>query len=608
VKSGEISQSGILRQTVSLKAQTVLTKLVDAVSIYNIDVTNNIIQNDIVECIGDKYYSVLERYNAPVPCTIDFFVDASCRYIDDPKSQAILRYHLDRDRLLEAYAQNQIEHTAEYEITLEDGKVHTMRHKIILTHDDAGDGIIARCSTRDVTQMVEVSKNLNVAEDKIVLGMAVVESLVQDCNVIWLLDPERRTLELFRTLGNKFVQSTVNMGNQLQKYDDVLRKYVDDYVIDEDKERVLREAAMDEMVAGADRDGLRAVNYQRIDNEGKPSYRQVICAKSDITGGASTYVLAFRDIDEQMRKEMEIAQKQAEQIEFIKALAQDYLTVYRVNVEERTAEVIKLDGYKTKGVKGSGMVFAYDALVRQYIRERVYPEDQKALSEKMSLEKVVAALKNKKSYSSGYRYINNGEIYYCQFVFIKMPKTNYIVAGFKNVDDVVDAAKERESLLIMSETDMMTGLLNRGSGENKSTMLLEKNKAGMLCILDIDKFKSINDTYGHAIGDKVIISVAQCLKDAFRERDIVFRLGGDEFAVYAVGDIAEENARKIFDRFFNKISKLEIPEIGDRKITTSVGAVLVSEDNKRSFEELYKAADGCVYESKKSEGNVLNIC
>jgi len=310
VKSGEISQSGILRQTVSLKAQTVLTKLVDAISIYNFSVTDYVLQDDIVELLNGEYHSLLERYNAPSPCPVDYFVESSCQYIHDSKSKEILRNHFDRERLLEAFENGDIEHCAEYEIELEDGKVHTILHKIVLTQDDINEGVIARCSTRDITKMVEYSKNLNVAEDRIALGMAVIESLVQDCNVIWLVDPERRTLELYRTIGDKYVRSAVNMGTQLVKYDDVLRKYVDDYVIDSDKARVLKEAAMDVMVEGADREGLWAVNYQRMDDEGVPRFRQVICAKSTPNESESIYVLAFRDIDEQMRKEMDVAKKQ----------------------------------------------------------------------------------------------------------------------------------------------------------------------------------------------------------------------------------------------------------------------------------------------------------
>ena len=100
----------------------------------------------------------------------------------------------------------------------------------------------------------------------------------------------------------------------------------------------------------------------------------------------------------------------------------------------------------------------------------------------------------------------------------------------------IDAEKRiANRLLYLYETDLMTGIRNRGSGEKKIKDLLEQNCNGMFCLLDVDKFKLINDTFGHGVGDKVIIAIADCLKASFRKGDVVMRLGGDEYAVFADG-------------------------------------------------------------------------
>ena len=78
----------------------------------------------------------------------------------------------------------------------------------------------------------------------------------------------------------------------------------------------------------------------------------------------------------------------------------------------------------------------------------------------------------------------------------------------------------------------MTGLYNRGSGERQISHLLQEKTGGLLCLIDCDKFKTINDTYGHSTGDKVIIAVAETMQKSCRDKDVVLRLGGDEFAVF----------------------------------------------------------------------------
>ena len=170
--------------------------------------------------------------------------------------------------------------------------------------------------------------------------------------------------------------------------------------------------------------------------------------------------------------------------------------------------------------------------------------------------------------------------------------------------ELIDEAKRREEhLQNLAENDAMTGLKNRGAGERAFTDLISQGVEGMFCLLDADKFKSINDNFGHDVGDKVIKAIADCLKKNFRNSDVVVRLGGDEFVVYAVGITDEERGRMVIDRFFDLIDKIEIPELGERKITISLGAVIFNTDDDANFTEIYKRADGAAYKSKKVVGN-----
>lgn len=136
---------------------------------------------------------------------------------------------------------------------------------------------------------------------------------------------------------------------------------------------------------------------------------------------------------------------------------------------------------------------------------------------------------------------------------------------------------------------------------------MANGRTGMLCILDVDKFKDINDDYGHNVGDKVIRGIADALKHVFRDEDILFRLGGDEYALYVMDLLDKESAVELMDRFFTEISRIDIPELGSRQICVSAGAAFFKAGDTCSFEDLYKLADSGVYTGKKMVGSTLNF-
>ena len=182
--------------------------------------------------------------------------------------------------------------------------------------------------------------------------------------------------------------------------------------------------------------------------------------------------------------------------------------------------------------------------------------------------------------------------------------TDHILLAFESIDE---DKKRQETLRRRAETDMMTGVRNRGSGEALVRKAMAEGRRGMFCLLDADKFKSINDTFGHSVGDKVICAIASAMEKTFRGSDIVFRLGGDEFAAFSEGVSTQEIGEKIVDRLFDNINKIDIPELAGRKISLSVGASFYPATHEDSFEAMYKRADSGTYESKKQGGNTLTF-
>ena len=172
--------------------------------------------------------------------------------------------------------------------------------------------------------------------------------------------------------------------------------------------------------------------------------------------------------------------------------------------------------------------------------------------------------------------------------------------------ECIDAEKRRsEELLRLSETDRMTGLLNRTSGEERVSEMLAENAGGMFIMLDADKFKSVNDTYGHDVGDEVLIAVANAMKNSLRSGDILMRIGGDEFAAFAPGVETKEDGGTMIRRLFDSLRSNHIDALGGETISVSVGAAFCREGEVISFSRLYRYADECMYESKRSGGHCV---
>ena len=320
-------------------------------------------------------------------------------------------------------------------------------------------------------------------------------------------------------------------------------------------------------------------------------------------GSPISYIGLFTDVDE--KKSTEAALEN--QLYIFEALGRGYKNIFKVDPKKGLAEVLKLEGYVTEGVdKDHPKLMPYEKIIQNYIKNRVYSEDQSYLREAMSIQTVEKKLSKSQEYVSSYRVLDNGEIHFYQFKYMLL-EDGMIIVGFNNIDDIVNAARERETLKTLSETDQMTGLYNRGSGEGKVTQALLMGQGGLFCLLDIDKFKYFNDNFGHESGDKVIISVARALKSAFREEDTVFRLGGDEFAAYASYVRSQEEGEKILKRFTEKLAKIDIPEIKSTPITASIGATVIRAGEASDFSEKYKLIDSGVYESKKIKGSAVTF-
>lgn len=152
-----------------------------------------------------------------------------------------------------------------------------------------------------------------------------------------------------------------------------------------------------------------------------------------------------------------------------------------------------------------------------------------------------------------------------------------------------------------AEHDALTDLLNRGSYEKLLGIYEEGDRPFALILIDVDTFKTVNDTYGHAVGDKILKKVATLLKTTFRSIDFVCRIGGDEFAVIMV-EMTSDLKFTIEEKIQAVNEQLaESQEEGVPNVSLSVGVAF--SDRENPGESLFKDADKALYYVKEHGRN-----
>jgi diguanylate cyclase (GGDEF)-like protein len=153
----------------------------------------------------------------------------------------------------------------------------------------------------------------------------------------------------------------------------------------------------------------------------------------------------------------------------------------------------------------------------------------------------------------------------------------------------------------LSLTDELTGLYNRrGFSTLASQHLKLARRTGqsfLIVFADLDDLKNINDTFGHAEGDAVLIATANILRRTFRESDIVARYGGDEFLVL-VTDAAYEDKDKIYKRINQYVDEVNESKLMNCTISVSLGVVPFEPNRDLNLENLVAEADKALYLDK----------
>ena len=187
-------------------------------------------------------------------------------------------------------------------------------------------------------------------------------------------------------------------------------------------------------------------------------------------------------------------------------------------------------------------------------------------------------------------------MFLCSYLLAKV----LILYGRDNLKTLMHFDDKQQNMQEQLKLDPFTGLNNKKTFDDYLPRLMEEcrnaQKFLSLAMIDIDHFKSVNDLYGHAMGDRVILYLSQTLQKLQNENIRAFRIGGDEFALLFKGCSTEET-RKICEYLRTQMVSCPLRNTDDKRVTLSCGVVSIDPENA-DLEMLKNAADSALYAAK----------
>lgn len=388
---------------------------------------------------------------------------------------------------------------------------------------------------------------------------------------------------MYRMLGYKYSEL------------DRMLKDVRRVIIPDDMARF--EQALDDVLKD---DGAVEVEFRTVTGDGNVRWLQV---RANLYGKMDGYkLIAGVVFDATDRKEIELELAlQAERNSILLESAKEHLLDYNVRTDVLNMKFENSD------------VFHGEMVIKDFVSghdfEAIHEEDRGFMREMFS-----AAMKSKLTDSVEFRseYLDGDKK--CHWYRLTLTSVRgvdgYITRIVGRVVNIDDKKKKEQELEMRADKDSLTGLYNKGTATTLISQAIEKcaenRSAAAMIMVDLDHFKSVNDTFGHSAGDMVIEETGRTLNDTFKGHDIVGRMGGDEFMIFMDDIKGPDDALLIAKKLNLILCRNMQEEAGHVFVTASIGIAMMDETIS-DFKTLYNLADKALYITKESGRNGRTI-
>ncbi len=174
------------------------------------------------------------------------------------------------------------------------------------------------------------------------------------------------------------------------------------------------------------------------------------------------------------------------------------------------------------------------------------------------------------------------------------------------LQEMAKTVEKQQEQIALSKRDPLTGMRNRSGVAEQINTILRSGEKGAFFIMDMDNFKTVNDTYGHIEGDKVLVRFAKALRKVIEPGDLIARLGGDEFILFSPGDKTRAELKEKANLLVRQVERELVSPGKLVRVTISMGIALAPQDGI-IFETLYANSDKALYFVKNDGKNAFRF-